>query len=130
MEMVKHAILYPVLAFAQEAQAVANGLGERQRVRFGVHGIHRSFGAGVADPPPVVGGRHPQVGRPHLHAELFGEEDRADRLAASQVEHPHARPKLKQLAERLGEPGGNSGGLSFWATTRAYAFSSKRRFTF
>jgi hypothetical protein len=32
IEMVKHAILYPVLALAQEAQAVADGLGERQRV--------------------------------------------------------------------------------------------------
>src|SRR5262249_23048180 len=72
---------------------------EREPVGLGVDGEDAVAGAGLRDAAPVVGGLDPEVGRPHLAAELAGEEDRAQRPAAAQVEDPHARAELEDLAQ-------------------------------
>ena len=77
---------------------------ERQRPRVGVDGGHAIVDAGVADPLLVLGRAEPQVGGPHLDAELAGQEDRLGGAAAAEIEHAHARLQLDGLAEPLGQP--------------------------
>jgi hypothetical protein len=45
---------------------------------------------------------HPEVCGPHADTEFLGEEDRAQGLPATKVEHLHARLQIQDLTERLG----------------------------
>ena len=62
---------------------------ERQRVRFGLDREHAVRDSRFLDAAPVLCRFDPEVGGPHLHAELAREEDRRDRGAAAEVEHAH-----------------------------------------
>src|SRR5690349_18825389 len=61
--------------------------GEGQSVGLGVDGEDEILETSLPDAPQVVGGRNPEVGCPYLDAELPGQKDRAERLAAAHVEH-------------------------------------------
>src|SRR5919106_569123 len=59
---------------------------------------------GVLDAPPVLVGADPEVGCPDREIELPGEEDRARRPAAAEIEHAHPGPQAHGPGEPLGQP--------------------------
>ena len=58
----------------------------------------------VADSLRVVAGRDPEIGRPYLEVELFGEEYGADGSTAAEVQDAHPGFEIHQLAQGLGQP--------------------------
>ena len=79
---------------------------KRQRPRIRVNRKHAVVDTGIADPLDVLRGAEPQVGGPHLHAELAPQEDRRRCLAAAQIQHPHSGSKIQGGCEPLDEPEG------------------------
>jgi hypothetical protein len=61
---------------------------------------HPVVDLGVEGPPVVLRGAEPQVGRPHLHAELAPEENRRQRPPAAQVQHAQAGAQVERPASQ------------------------------
>ena len=80
--------------------------GEGECVGLGVDRGHETVDAGVDDSFLIVRRFDPQVGCPDTSAEFLGEEDRAHRSAAPQVEDLHSGLDWHDLSERLGQPEG------------------------
>ena len=110
LEQLGQVVLQVVHIGAEEVVAVEadDGVEEllriRQRPRVGMDREDAVLEAGLTDALRVVGRVDPEIGRPHLEAELLGEEDRAHRPSAAQVHHPHPRLQLHHLAEGLRKP--------------------------
>ena len=67
-------------------------------------GEHAVGDVGLGNALPVLVRRYPEVGCPHLYAELARQEDGRDRGAAPEVEHAHPGLELEHLRQPLGEP--------------------------
>jgi hypothetical protein len=68
---------------------VEEPLGKRQRARLASDGVHKALDARRPDALPVVSRRHPEVGRPDLHSELFGRK-----IELSAEPHPRSRTRM------------------------------------
>lgn len=79
-------------------------IGKGERTGIGMKGEHAVLQVGCTNALSVFRRRNPQVGRPHLHPKLAGQEDRTKRLPAAEVKHPRAGSQVHCLAQELRQP--------------------------
>jgi hypothetical protein len=95
-----------VVVGADADERVEEILGEGQGMRFREDRVDLAFYASLGHATQVLVGLDPQIGRPHLNTELFGQEDRAQNGATSHVEHPHAGLERHEIGQGLRLPPG------------------------
>lgn len=95
-----------VVVGADADERVEEILGEGQGMRFREDRVDLAFYASLGHATQVLVGLDPQIGRPHLNTELFGQEDRAHNGATSHVEHPHAGLERHEIGQGLRLPPG------------------------
>ena len=93
-----------VVVGVQAYHRVEEVAGEGQGVGLDTQRKNLLLQPGGAHAGAVLLGADPQVGGPHLRAELAGQEDRAQGAAAAQVEHAHRGPQVEGFGQRLGQP--------------------------
>src|SRR5205085_9174259 len=87
----------------QGDSGVEVAVGQRERAYVDAKREHAVGATHCLDALEIGGGINGTVDGPDGDAELTGQEDRADRVAAAEVEHTHAGLERQHVAQALGE---------------------------